>query len=310
MNKNTVKMLNKKLVTTLLAFAMVLTFTFACTSTVFAEDYPNITNAPGTEYTTKIESTTNAKLLEVIRASADYQNKSPFPTSAEARKVKWTFPNGGGHNFIVKKEVKEKAGGWYAGLSVRKMPLISNKGAYTVRATKGSASMDFTLVIPESKPKASKGVKISVDGTNTNGDPDTFNNVTEKTGIKAPAGEYNYATPMTALTAMKSDTPSATRIKDHNGVQMGGYVSSITGYQNGTTAVVKSASNDYVYGWNYRVYNLKNNNYVLNSSSAYIGASALKVSSKDAILWYYGSYAEATKYYNGMTSAKIKALFK
>ena len=42
MNKNTVKMLNKKLVTTLLAFAMVLTFTFACTSTVFAEDYPNI----------------------------------------------------------------------------------------------------------------------------------------------------------------------------------------------------------------------------------------------------------------------------
>ena len=169
--------------------------------------------------------------------------------------------------------------------------------------------MDLTLVIPESKPKASKGVKISVDGTNTNGDPDTFNNVTKKTGIKAPAGEYNYATPMTALTAMKSDTPSATRIKDHNGGQTG-YVSSITGYQNGTTAVVKSASNDYVYGWNYRVYNLKNDNYVLNSSSAYIGASALKVSSKDAILWYYGSYAEATEYYNGMTSAKIKALFK
>lgn len=309
MNKNTVKMLNKKLVTTLLAFAMVLTFTFACTSTVFAEDYPNITNAPGTEYTTKIESTTNAKLLEVIRASADYQNKSPFPTSAEARKVKWTFPNGGGNNFIVKKEVNGAADSWYAGLSVRKMPLISNKGAYTVRATKGSANMDLTLVIPESKPKASKGVKISVDGTNTKGDPDIFNNVTKKTGIKAPAGEYNYATPITALTAMKSDTPSATRIKDHNGEQTG-YVSSITGYQNGTTAVVKSASNDYVYGWNYRVYNLKNNNYVLNSSSAYIGASALKVSSKDAILWYYGSYAEANKYYNGMTSAKIKALFK
>ena len=309
MNKNTVKMFNKKLVTTLLAFAMVLTFTFACTGAVFAEDYPNITNAPGTGYTTKIESTTKTKTLEVIRASANYQNRSPFPTSAEARKVKWTFPNGGGNNFIVKERVKKKADGWYAGLSVRKMPLISNTGVYTVRATKGSASMDLALFIPGSKPKASKGVKISVDGTNTNGDPDTFNNVTKKTGIKAPAGEYNYATPMTALTAMKSDTPSATRIKDHNGGQTG-YVSSITGYQNGTTAVVKSASNDYVYGWNYRVYNLKNDNYVLNSSSAYIGASALKVSSKDAILWYYGSYAEATEYYNGMTSAKIKALFK
>lgn len=309
MNKNTVKMLNKKLVTTLLAFAMVLTFTFACTGTVFAEDYPNITNAPGTEYTTKIVATTKAKTLEVIRASANYQHKSPFPTSAEAQKVKWTFPNGGGHNFIVKKEVKKKADGWYARLSVRKMPLISNTGAYTVRATKGSASMDLTLVIPESKPKASERVKISVDGTNTNGDSDTFNNVTKKTGIKAPAGEYNYATPMTALTAMKSNTPSATRIKDHDGGQTG-YVSSITGYQNGTTAVVKSASSDYVYGWNYRVYNLKKDNYVLNSSSAYIGASALKVSSEDAILWYYGSYAEATKYYNDMTSAKIKALFK
>lgn len=309
MNKNTVKMLNKKLVTTLLAFAMVLTFTFACTGTVFAEDYPNITNAPGTEYTTKIVATTKAKTLEVIRASANYQHKSPFPTSAEAQKVKWTFPNGGGHNFIVKERVKKKADGWYAGLSVRKMPLISNTGAYTVRATKGSASMDLTLVIPESKPKASERVKISVDGTNTNGDSDTFNNVTKKTGIKAPAGEYNYATPMTALTAMKSNTPSATRIKDHDGGQTG-YVSSITGYQNGTTAVVKSASSDYVYGWNYRVYNLKKDNYVLNSSSAYIGASALKVSSEDAILWYYGSYAEATKYYNDMTSAKIKALFK
>ena len=309
MNKNTVKMFNKKLVTTLLAFAMVLTFTFACTGAVFAEDYPNITNAPGTGYTTKIESTTKTKTLEVIRASANYQNRSPFPTSAEARKVKWTFPNGGGNNFIVKERVKKKADGWYAGLSVRKMPLISNTGVYTVRATKGSASMDLALFIPGSKPKASKGVKISVDGTNTNGDPDTFNNVTKKTGIKAPAGEYNYATPMTALTAMKSNTPSSTRIKDHDGGQTG-YVSSITGYQNGTTAVVKSASNDYVYGWNYRVYNLKNDNYVLNSSSAYIGASALKVSSKDAILWYYGSYAEATEYYNGMTSAKIKALFK
>lgn len=309
MNKNTVKMLNKKLVTTLLAFAMVLTFTFACTGTVFAEDYPNITNAPGTEYTTKIVATTKAKTLEVIRASANYQNKSPFPTKAEAQKVKWAFPNGGGHNFIIEKKTKKKADGWYARLSVRKMPLISNTGAYTVRATKGSASMDLTLVIPESKPKASERVKISVDGTNTNGDSDTFNNVTKKTGIKAPAGEYNYATPMTALTAMKSNTPSATRIKDHDGGQTG-YVSSITGYQNGTTAVVKSASSDYVYGWNYRVYNLKKDNYVLNSSSAYIGASALKVSSEDAILWYYGSYAEATKYYNDMTSAKIKALFK
>ncbi|ASS41478.1 hypothetical protein AXF21_06070 [Eubacterium minutum ATCC 700079] len=309
MNKNTVKMLNKKLVTTLLAFAMVLTFTFACTGAVFAEDYPNITNAPGTEYTTKIESTTNAKLLEVIRASADYQNKSPFPTSAEARKVKWTFPNGGGNNFIVKKEVNGAADSWYAGLSVRKMPLISNKGAYTVRATKGSANMDLTLVIPESKPKASKGVKISVDGTNTEGDPDTFNNVTKKTGIKAPAGEYNYATPMTALTAMKSDTPSATRIKDHDGGQTG-YVSSITGYQNGTTAVTKSASSDYTRGWNYRVYRIKLGRYVLDPSSAYIGASAVKVSNGDAVLWYYGSYSEATEYYNDMTSAKIKALFK
>ena len=101
MNKNTVKMFNKKLVTTLLAFAMVLTFTFACTGAVFAEDYPNITNAPGTGYTTKIESTTKTKTLEVIRASANYQNRSPFPTSAEARKVKWTFPNGGGNNFIA-----------------------------------------------------------------------------------------------------------------------------------------------------------------------------------------------------------------
>ena len=309
MNKNTVKMFNKKLVTTLLAFAMVLTFTFACTGAVFAEDYPNITNAPGTGYTTKIESTAKAKTLEVIRASANYQNKSPFPTSAEARKVKWTFPNGGGNNFIVKERVNKKADGWYAGLSVRKMPLISNTGVYTVRATKGSASMDLALFIPGSKPKASKGVKISVDGTNTNGDPDTFNNVTKKTGIKAPAGEYNYATPMTALTAMESDTPSSTRIKDHDGGQTG-YVSSITGYQNGTTAVVKSASNDYVYGWNYRVYNLKNNNYVLNSSSAYVGASVFKVSNGDAVLWYYGSYAEATKYYNNMTSEKVKKLFK
>ena len=309
MNKNTAKGMRKKLTTALLAFAMVLTFTFVCTGAVFAEDYPNITNAPGTEYTTKIESTTKTKTLEVIRASANYQNRSPFPTSAEARKVKWTFPNGGGNNFIVKERVNKKADGWYAGLSVRKMPLISNTGVYTVRATKGSASMDLALFIPGSKPKASKGVKISVDGTNTEGDPDTFNNVTKKTGIKAPAGEYNYATPMTALTAMESDTPSSTRIKDHDGGQTG-YVSSITGYQNGTTAVVKSASNDYVYGWNYRVYNLKNNNYVLNSSSAYVGASVFKVSNGDAVLWYYGSYAEATEYYNGMTSAKIKALFK
>lgn len=309
MNKNTVKMLNKKLVTTLLAFAMVLTFTFACTGTVFAEDYPNITNAPGTEYTTTIEATTNAKLLEVIRASANYQNKSPFPTSAEAQKVKWTFPNGGGHNFIIEKKTNKKADGWYAGLSVRKMPLISNKGAYTVRATKGSANMDLTLVIPESKPKASKGVKISVDGTNTNGDPDTFNNVTEKTGIKAPAGEYNYATPMTALTAMKSDTPSATRIKDHNGAATG-YVSSITGYKNGTVAVTKSASGDYTRGWNYRVYRTKLGRYVLDPSSAYIGASAVKVSNGDAVLWYYGSYSEATEYYNNMTSEKVKKLFK
>ena len=309
MNKNTAKGMRKKLTTALLAFAMVLTFTFVCTGAVFAEDYPNITNAPGTEYTTKIESTTKTKTLEVIRASANYQNRSPFPTSAEARKVKWTFPNGGGNNFIVKERVNKKADGWYAGLSVRKMPLISNTGVYTVRATKGSASMDLALFIPGSKPKASKGVKISVDGTNTNGDPDTFNNVTKKTGIKAPAGEYNYATPMTALTAMKSDTPSSTRIKDHDGGQTG-YVSSITGYQNGTTAVVKSASNDYVYGWNYRVYNLKNNNYVLNSSSAYVGASVFKVSNGDAVLWYYGSYAEATKYYNNMTSEKVKKLFK
>ena len=219
MNKNTAKGMRKKLTTALLAFAMVLTFTFVCTGAVFAEDYPNITNAPGTGYTTKIESTTNAKTLEVIRASANYQNRSPFPTSAEARKVKWTFPNGGGNNFIIEKKTKKKADGWYAGLSVRKMPLISNTGVYTVRATKGSASMDLALFIPGSKPKDSKGVKISVDGTNTNGDPDTFNNVTKKTGIKAPAGEYNYATPMTALTAMKSNTPSSTRIKDHDGGQ-------------------------------------------------------------------------------------------
>ena len=286
-----------------------LTFTFACTGAVFAEDYPNITNAPGTGYTTKIESTAKAKTLEVIRASANYQNKSPFPTSAEAQKVKWTFPNGGGNNFIIEKKTKKKADGWYAGLSVRKMPLISNTGVYTVRATKGSASMDLALFIPGSKPKASKGVKISVDGTNTNGDPDIFNNVTKKTGIKAPAGEYNYATPMTALTAMKSNTPSSTRIKDHDGGQTG-YVSSITSYQNDTTAVVRSASNDYVYGWNYRVYNLKNNNYVLNSSSAYVGASVFKVSNGDAVLWYYGSYAEATEYYNDMTSEKVKKLFK
>ncbi len=309
MNKNTAKGMRKKLTTALLAFAMVLTFTFVCTSTVFAEDYPNITNAPGTEYTTKIESTTKTKTLEVIRASANYQNRSPFPTSAEARKVKWTFPNGGGNNFIVKERVKKKADGWYAGLSVRKMPLISNTGVYTVRATKGSASMDLALFIPGSKPKASKGVKISVDGTNTNGDPDIFNNVTKKTGIKAPAGEYNYATPMTALTAMKSNTPSVTRIKDHDGAATG-YVSSITGYKNGTVAVRKSASNDYVYGWNYRVYNLKNNNYVLNSSSAYVGASVFKVSNGDAVLWYYGSYSEATEYYNDMTSEKVKKLFK
>lgn len=97
----------------------------------------------------------------------------------------------------------------------------------------------------------------------------------------------NFATPLDALKQLKADPDNGftyeTQYSDT-------YITSMT-YLN-KTETTKTVG-DITYGWNYRVYR----NDMRVDDSAVMSSDAFQLQNNDVVIWYYGSPAEAEKYF-------------
>jgi len=247
--------------------------------------YPYLALAGNTYYTTVVDS--GFSELNVQKYDSNWIS-CPFESAYEAANVTWSWPFGGGENFDYLESVTESNSGYYATLYITANS-NATPGSYTVRAVLNDGTnnpyIDLNLIISSSESE-SANVKVSIDGSD--GETGFFVN----NDIVAPAGIYNFSTPITSLNAMVGMS-YASNIYSY--YENDGYVSSITGYSVDGATITKSAGYDK--GWQYRVYHPCNDYYVVDYRSEITGASAYKLSSGDYVMWYYGSYHDALSYF-------------
>jgi len=283
----------------LMAIVMAMVMMIAMSTMVSADEitYPYLTLAGDTGYTTTI--TDDGAVLSVQKLGSDW-NKYTFSSSTDAtQNVSWTWPLGGGDNFILNKTATAAPGGGYYATALVELADTPTPGPYTLRATYLDNALnpyiDLTLVVCATSG-SNATVTVSVNGLNPC-DVNTFSAV--KSNVVAPYHTtYKYATPVTALNGMIGSTYGV-NIQGYHYDSENDYVDYITGYKTENQAVTKTKNDDTWRGWQYRVYtdDDENGTYEVDSNSEIYSASAYKLKDGDYVMWYYGTYYEALSYF-------------
>ena len=272
----------------LLALIMAMVTVFAMTAMPVSATvtFPYLTVADGTAYTTQV--TTSYTTLSVQKYGSDW-NEYVFDFS-ELQHVKWTWPDNGSNNFTFTANSEPHGTGYYATLDI-KAKNDAVPGAYRIRATYEdnilNPYIDLIVVVAASSAQTAN-ITVEIIAPGSSG-------FTASNSVTASAGTYNYATPLKSLDAMIGTT-AGTSINTY--AQSGGYVNSITGYNNTTSALVPVANNwNTGYGWQYRVYHKNGTTYMIDSKSEYYGADAFRLIANDYVKWVYCTYNDISTYF-------------
>lgn len=306
-----------------LSIVMILTMVFAMSSVAFAADTdPNLTfleNAQArTEY--QLSSITSDTTLKLKAVPADYYwSATSFDTEAVAEAVVWTSTNDNMASVTSVDAVALDNGGYYSEATIA-IKSTAGAGACSIKAAKGSAYVNFTIVIEDSQNAANNTAsnisvyindaryetmlsvaKTGVTATLPTAATNPFYSATFKAdtystpayalaAIKNPNGVYDeenwtadYVTNFTIFASTQTSLPTT-------------YVDTITtDVMNAETFEVENvtfdpyytANYDY-YGWHYRV--LRNGS-VLEESKV-IGAADFKLNTNDTVYWLFGTESQ------------------
>lgn len=270
----------------LLALIMALVTIFAMTAMPVSATvtFPYLTVAAGTNYTTQV--TTSYTKLSVQKYGSDW-NEYVF---GEEDNVVWTWPDGGSGNFTFTTGYDPIGEGYYAFMNI-KANNDAVPGAYRIRATCEDNVLDpyiDLIVVVASTSALTADITVEVNAPGNSG-------FTATKSTTASEGTYNYATPLKSLDAMIGSVVG-TNINTY--AQSGGYVNSITGYNNNTSALVSVSNNwNTGYGWQYRVYHKNGSTYTIDNKSEFYGADAFKLITNDYVKWVYCTYDEISTYF-------------
>ena len=322
--------MNKRRMKKGLAIVIALVMVFAMTATAFATDSdPNLTfvnNAQArTEYQIS-DITSDTKLyLQATPASASW-SATTFDTESAAEGVVWTSTNENMAKVDSIDAVAASVGGYYSQATIS-IKSTAGAGACSIKAAKGSAYVNFTIVI-EDADSATENTASNVSIYINDARGTTLLNVA-KTGVTAtlPTESTNpfysatykadtYSTPAYALAAIKN--PSGTYNMEE---YCADYVTDFTIYASSTptipTTYIDTITTDvlnaetYVvenktyspiyseagyYGWYYRV--VRNGSVV--EESKVIGAADFKLNSNDTVYWLYGTEAQVDDFLSAL----------
>lgn len=313
----------KKNLKKILSIVMILTMVFAMTATAFAADTdPNLTfleyAQARTEY--QLSCITSDTTLKLKAVPANYSwSATSFDTEAAAEAVVWTSTNNNMASVTSVDAVALDNGGYYSEATIA-VKSTAGAGACSIKAAKGSAYVNFTIVI-EDPQNAANNTASNVNVYINDARYETMLSVA-KTGVTAtlPTAATNpfysatfkadtYSTPAYALAAIKNPNgvydeenwtadyvTNFTISASNQSTFPTTYVDTITTdvmnaetyeVENVTFDPYTAANYDY-YGWHYRV--LRNGS-VLEESKV-IGAADFKLNTNDTVYWLFGTESQ------------------
>ena len=313
-----------------LAIVLALVMVFAMTTTAFAADSdPNLTFANDTQARTEYQlsdiTDTTALHLQAAPASAAW-SATTFDTENAAKAVSWSSTNSSMAVVTSVDAVAASTGGYYSQATIS-IKSSAGAGACSIKAAKGSAYVNFTIVI-EDAAQATTNTASNVSVYINDARGDTMLNVA-KTGVTAtlPTATTNpfysatykadtYSTPAYALAVIKN--PNGTYNYDEFAAD---YVTDFTIFASSTptipTTYVNTITTDVLdvdtyevenktyapiyseagyYGWYYRV--VRDGSVV--EESKVIGAADFKLNSNDTVYWLYGTEAQVDDFLSAL----------
>lgn len=306
----------KKLFALITAIALIVSLSGSLTALAASND-PNFTKAPGTDYTTVLNSN-NGYTANIAAGPADtYYTFSGFDDEEDAENVIWTTNFGDSAQIAAQAEVEISEGVWASQVTVERVG--TNYGPTSFRATSGftSASMDLTVVVENPTPEAPITVVVYIQATqDASGNPVNYY-VGNLAGSTVPATANNvltgadgvaqsYHTPESALMELvKAPPTSALDAYTHiNALTFGwdwqknqtdyAYINGFTFYNfpSLTTTAIDAGTSSPWPGWQYRVYDALTGD--LETQSEVTGAAVYKLADYDVVYWQYGPYGSVT----------------
>lgn len=318
--------MNKRTMKKGLAIVLALVMVFAMTATALAADSdPNLTFVNDaqarTEYQLSDITSTTKLQLQATPASTRW-SATTFDTKSAAQEVSWSSTNSDMAVIDSVDAVAASTGGYYSQATIS-IKSSAGAGACSIKAAKGSAYVNFTIVI-EDTAQATTNTASNVSVYINDARGDTLLNVA-KTGVTAslPTESTNpfysasykadtYSTPAYALSAIKNPNgqynvdeyaadyvTNFTIFASNTPTIPTTYINTITtDVLNGDTNVVENktyapiSSEAGYYGWYYRV--VRDGSVV--EESKVIGAADFKLNTNDTVYWLFGTETEVDNF--------------
>lgn len=288
-------MQTKKVVSVLLAGVTTLSMAMPVLA---ANGDPNLVVTPDTQYSTPITSGSSVT-LGLMPANAYYQRTGFDSEDAAKSGLKVDSVNFGGNRLtgVYEYGAKQTTDGWAGTVKV-----TSAAGQYgpaslhIVNKNNPSAGIDMTVYVESSKTEDAVNVaKVqAVDLTSGNLMNETAKNVSVAAASTEAGNPFkdsegcaqSYPTAGDALYSLAETNNMSFE-------QSGGYVQSITDEDENTLEAYTGEGWTY-YGWNYCV--VRNGEKV--KEGDIVSASVLEVEKGDSVYWAFGTYDQATAYFN------------
>ena len=320
--------MNKRTMKKGLAIVLALVMVFAMTATALAADSdPNLTFVNDaqarTEYQLSDITSTTKLQLQATPASTRW-SATTFDTKSAAQEVSWSSTNSDMAVIDSVDAVAASTGGYYSQATIS-IKSSAGAGACSIKAAKGSAYVNFTIVIEDTaQATTNTASNVSVYINDARATNSTLLNVA-KTGVTAslPTESTNpfysatykadtYSTPAYALAAIKNPNgqynvdefaadyvTNFTIFASNKPTIPTTYINTITtDVMNGDTNVVENKtyapiySEAGYYGWYYRV--VRNGSVV--EESKVIGAADFKLNTNDTVYWLFGTETEVDNF--------------
>ena len=283
-------MQTKKVVSVLLAGVTTLSMAMPVLA---ANGDPNLVVTPDTQYSTPITSGSSVT-LGLMPADAHYQRTGFDSADAAKSGLKVEGVNFGGNRLtgVYEYGAKETADGW-AGTAAGQYGPAS---LHIVNKNNTSAGIDMTVYVEAAETQ--KDVTVSnVEVKDLSGDnviAEDKQNLTVSAAAKEADNPFKNSAGCAQTYATAGDALySLAEANNMSFEQSGGYVQSITDEAENTLAAYTGEDWSY-YGWNYCV--VRDGKKV--SEGDMVSASVLEVKDGDSVYWAFGTYQQATNYFN------------
>ena len=265
-----------------------------------ANDDPNLVVTSDTLYSTPITSGSSVT-LGLMPANAYYQRTGFDSEDAAKSGLKVESVNFGGNRLTgaYTYGAKETADGWAGTVTVTGAAgQYGPASLHIVNTNNESAGIDMTVYVEAEE--AQKDVTVSkVVVTDLSGDnviDEKAQNLTVSAASKEADNPFKGSEGCAQSYATAGDALySLAEANNMSFEQSGGYVQSITDEAENTLEAYTTEDWNY-YGWNYCV--VRDGEKV--SEGDIVSASVLEVEDGDSVYWAFGTYEQATKYFNNL----------